>query len=144
MKMHSFWEWRDRRRFPALYQELHQFEGVSDTVDQIKTLIKTAVVEHEYVYEGYIQPYLKLADAFLKLTEALFELCPNGVVRFEVTDHGLKLLFRTSLFSNGKIFTMIDIGWVYAGAVAETVEKTLSETGMVMEELAYTASTAHA
>lgn len=114
VKKYNFpFSWR-RQHFPSLYKEHRRFLGVEASVSQMKDIIRNAVVEYDLVNEDFLQPYLTLVDALRKETEALFDLFPNGVVRFELTkENGIKMLFRTDLSSDGKILTVTDVEWVY-------------------------------
>lgn len=127
--------WRDSR-FPSLYEEPWGMEGVKKTIAHMKELVNTAVVEYELVHEGFVQPYLKLLDALEKLTEALFELCPDAVTRFELTrENGIRMLFKTKRSHEGKIFTMIEIGWIYANGVNGAVEERLTGASAVLQQM---------
>ncbi|MCB9816111.1 hypothetical protein H6786_01830 [Candidatus Nomurabacteria bacterium] len=130
IRQHTTLHWQ-RERFPSLYEEHSHQSGVEAATERMKEVVRTAVVTHGLVYEGFTSPYLKLIEAMGKLTEALFELCPDGVVRFELTkEQGIKMLFRTRRSSSGKIFTMIDIGWVYANMVGEASVEDKIEDGL--------------
>ncbi len=138
MKMSQYSSHWPQKRFPSFYKEHRRFLGVEITISHMKELIGTDVVEHGLVHEGFLHPYLTLVDALQKLTEALFELCPKGVVRFELTkEGGLKMLFRTDMSSDGRIFTMIDIGWVYANQVSTIVAKSIEQGSEKYQQLAH-------
>lgn len=115
-----------KERFPSLYVGHRYFEGVPHTIERMRIIIRVDVVKHGLVNEGYIQPYLSLVDALEMWTKALFAHCPKGVVKFELTrEHGIKMLFNALGSSEGNILNALDVGWVYAGQVAEVIDKTL-------------------
>lgn len=129
--------WQEKR-FPSLYEERRSYAQVPEVIERMKALLHTAVVEHDLVHDSYLSPYDKLLDALQKLTEALFDLCPEGLVRYEVTKRGgIRMLFRTSYQAQGQVYTIIEIGWIYATDVVSTIDTVISKTGSAYHRIAH-------
>lgn len=123
-------------RFLPLYVERLSMYGVGETILCMKDILNTTVVDFNLVHESYVSPYIKLLDALEKLTEALFELCPNGIVRFELTEKkGITMLFKTKQSHEGRIFSVISVGWVYASGVSETIENELCVGTAILQQV---------
>jgi hypothetical protein len=121
------------RRFPSLYAERRCVSGVAEVTSQMRHLLRTAVLEHELVHEGFVRPYFILVDALEKMAEALFKRSPNGVVHFELTrESGIKMLFKENQVSDGQIISVIDVGWIYAGHVNEVIETKIQASSSVL------------
>lgn len=125
------------RRFHSLFEEIRSLNSISFVTDRMREIILNDVIEHDLVYKGFIEPYLTIVDAMEMFTSALFKLCPEGIARFEITrENGLKMLFKTNLSSEGTIFTMIDIAWIYGKSVEDVIEENLNRSNSTLNQMA--------
>lgn len=129
----SYWQ---RKRFRPLFAEHWQFSGVEKSIERMREIIREDVIEYELVCKDLIGTYLKVVDALEMLTEALFDLRPKGIVRFELTrEYGIKMLFKDKTSPGGKIFSVIDIGWIYDIQAAKIIEESLCQSSTTLKQL---------